>query len=336
MKQDYKSYAKYLIMGLILFIIPVLQQFGIIFNTSSITIIGIVCFYSIAGIGLNILFGYSGLISLGTAGFMGLGAYLSGYLVEIVGVNFFIALIITLIVTPILGLLLGLISLRLEGYYLAIATLAVSEVLKSIFIELEWFTKGFSGFLVSYPKVFSNFNFFGKQTPKIMMYYFVVLMLVLVLVLTHNFVNSSTGRALLTIKGSEVAAKAMGINVFKYKVIAFVISTLYVTLAGVLYMFFIRSSYPSTWSLNLSLQILAIVVIGGSRTIAGPVIGSIIVFGVPELIFKQIPFLSRIDGLSYIFTGLLIIVVILFYPNGLIYIGNDIKRLTGKSKISKG
>ncbi len=330
MNNDFKSYIKYLIIGLLLFIIPTLQQAGIIFSLSSTTVIGIVMFYSIAGIGLNVLLGYSGLVSLGTAGFMGLGAYLSGYLVEVAGLNFFVALILSLIIPLVLGLIVGLISLRLEGYYLAIATLGIAEVLKVVFIELEWFTNGFSGFTASYPSVFSRFNFYGMQTSRMMMYYFVVIMLVLVLILTHNFIHSSTGRALLAMKGSNAAAQAMGINLFKYKLIAFGVATVYTSLAGVLYMFFIRSSYPVTWNLTLSLQILAVVVIGGARTIIGPIIGSIIVFGVPELVFKQIPLLAGINGLSYIFTGLLIIIVILFYPNGLIYIGNDLKKLFNK------
>ncbi len=134
-------------------------------------------------------------------------------------------------------------------------------------------------------------------------------------------------------RGSEAAAQAMGVNLLKYRLMAFGIATLYAALGGVLYVHFIRFAYPSGWNVNLSLQILAVVVIGGMRTIIGPVIGSFIVFGVPELILKQLPIIGNIDGLAYIFTGVLIIVVILFYPNGLIYIGHDIKKLFKKEKI---
>ncbi len=327
MKKDFKNYIPYLLFGLFLAVLPILQQFDILVTNSSITIIGTVIFYSIVGIGLNVLLGYSGLISLGTAGFMGLGSYITGYVTNTLGLSFFIALLCSIAVPLLLGVIVGLISLRLEGYYLAIATLGFAEVLRVVFTELEWFTGGFSGLSAKYPSIFSKMDFLGRQTPKIMTYYLLVFVLVALLIFTYNFINSSTGRALLTMKGSQAAAQAMGINLLKFKLIAFCVATVYAGLAGCLYMVFIRSSYPTSWTLTLSLQILAVVVIGGIRTITGPIFGSLIVFGVPELVFKNIEALKNIDGLSFIFTGVLIIIVVLFYPHGLIYIGHDIKKM---------
>ncbi len=333
MDKDKKSYIQYIVFGLLLMTLPILQQNDIIFTNSSITVIGTVLFYSVVGIGMNVLLGYSGLISLGTAGFMGLGAYLTGYFSDTLGLNFILSIFLAMIIPTILGAIVGLISLRLEGFYLAIATLGVAEALKVVFIELVWLTGGFSGLQTGYPNIFADMEFMGRQTPKIMTYYFIVIVLVILLIVTHNFINSATGRALLTMRGSQAAAQAMGINLLRYKLFAFCVATLYTALGGALYMAFIRSAYPASWNLNLSLQILAVVVIGGVRTIPGPIFGAFIVFGIPELVFKNVPFLSSIDGLPYIFTGLLIIIVILFYPNGLIYIGNDIKKLfTKKSK----
>jgi branched-chain amino acid transport system permease protein len=222
---------------------------------------------------------------------------------------------------------IGLISLRIEGYYLAIATLGVAEIFRQVFIELDFFTGGFSGKNAGYPDmIFFNLD-------KTWTYILIAVCMVLLLILTHNIVYSRSGRALLTMRGSEAAAQAMGVNLLKYRLMAFGIATLYAALGGVLYVHFIRFAYPSGWNVNLSLQILAVVVIGGMRTIIGPVIGSFIVFGVPELILKQLPIIGNIDGLAYVFTGVLIIVVILFYPNGLIYIGHDIKKLFKKEKI---
>ncbi len=330
MNKDLKNYSKYIGFGLFLAILPILQQNGIIVTNSALTNIGSVIIYAIVGIGLNVLLGYSGLVSLGTAGFMGLGAYITGYVTETLELGFIPAILLAIAIPLILGVIVGLISLRLEGYYLAIATLGFAEVLKVVFTELEWFTGGFSGLSGSYPAFFDMFDFFGRHTSKIMTYYLLVLVLVLLLIFTYNFINSSTGRALLTMKGSQAAAQAMGINLLKFKLIAFCVATAYAGLAGGLYMSFIRSAYPSQWILNLSLQILAVVVIGGARTITGPIFGALVVFGIPELVFKNIPFLAGIDGLSYIFTGVLIILVILFYPYGLIYIGNDIKKLFTK------
>lgn len=330
MNKDLKKYLQYILFGVFLMILPIMQQNDILISNSNITVIGTVLFYSIVGIGLNVLLGYSGLVSLGTAGFMGFGAYLTGYFSATLELNFFLSVFLAMLVPSVLGAIVGLISLRLEGYYLAIATLGFAEVLKVVFVELEWFTGGFSGLQTSYPSIFDNFDFFGSQTSKILTYDLIVVVLVILLIVTYNFIHSATGRALLTMKGSQAAAQAMGINLFKYKLIAFIVSTVYAALGGALYMAFIRSAYPATWTLNLSLQILAVVVIGGVRTITGPIFGAFVVFGIPELVFKNIPLLAGIDGLSYIFTGILIIVVILFYPNGLIYLGHDVKKWYNK------
>lgn len=319
-------YSKYILIGIILASLPFLQDMGLI-KSSTITTFGTILFYAIVAIGLNVLLGYSGLISLGTAGFMGLGAYLSAYLTQDLKLPFLLSLIISILVPLIIGLVIGLVSLRISGMYLAIATLAVSEIFKKIFIEFDNITGGFSGKKAAYPEIF-GFHF-NRDTSFLL----IVVILILVMILTDNFIHSSTGRALLTMRASEAAAQAMGINLLKYKLTAFAIATVYASLGGVLYVHFIRFSYPATWNLLLSLQILAVIVIGGLRTITGPIVGSIIVFGVPELILKQLPVIGSIDGLAYVFTGVLIIIVILFYPHGLVYIGKDIKNYINKKKV---
>ena len=321
-----QRYSKYILLGIVLSLFPLLQEIGII-KSSTITTFGTILFYAIVAIGLNVLLGYSGLISLGTAGFMGLGAYMSAYLTEDIGLPFIVSLIISVAVPLIIGVLVGLVSLRISGMYLAIATLAVSEILKKIFVEFDSITGGFSGKNAGYPSLF------GLELNRDTTFIFIVVLLVIVMILTDNFINSSTGRALLTMRVSEAAAQAMGINLLKYKLTAFALATGYAALGGVIYVHFIRFSYPSNWNLLLSLQILAVIVIGGLRTISGPIIGSIIVFGVPDLILKQLPVIGSIDGLAYIFTGILIIVVILFYPYGLIYLGHDIKKYFKKKKV---
>jgi len=323
-----KTYTKYFAVGLAFIIAPFLQKAGLI-SSSSIIVLGTVMFYAIVGIGLNVLLGYSGLISLGTAGFMGLGAYISAYLTQDLGLPFLLSLIISVGIPLIIGLVIGLISLRIEGYYLAIATLGVAEIFRQVFVELDFFTGGFSGKNAGYPDlIFLNLDRFWT-------YILIAVCLIGLMVVTHNIVYSRSGRALLTMRGSEAAAQAMGISLLKYRLLAFGIATLYAAIGGVLYVHFIRFAYPSGWNVNLSLQILAVVVIGGMRTIIGPIIGSFVVFGIPELVLKQLPIIGNIDGLAYIFTGILIIVVILFYPNGLIYLGHDIKTLFNKEKVNE-
>jgi branched-chain amino acid transport system permease protein len=144
------------------------------------------------------------------------------------------------------------------------------------------------------------------------------------MLLTYNMMNGQVGRAFNAMRGSESAASAMGVYSLKYRLIAFALATILASVAGVMYVHFIRFAYPTTWNLKLSLDFLAMIVIGGLRSIYGTVLGAFIVFAIPDLFLKQIPFFNQ---LSYVLNGVLIIVVIMFYPNGLINIGVDVKRL---------
>ena len=311
-------YLGYLLFGVFLCLFPLAASAGII-PTSFITLMGGVLVYSVVGLGLNLLLGYSGLISLGTAGFMGLGAYLAGYLTTIVKAPFLVGVIAALFFAALIGVIVGFVSLRVAGIYLAIATLCVAEILRKTFEELEWLTNGFSGLQGAYP------SFFGQKLGRSGTYILVVIVLVLIMMLTHNLVNGQLGRALHAMRGSEVAAQAMGINLLKYRLIIFAIATCYAALGGVLYVHFVRFSYPGTWIMMLSLQILGAVVIGGLRSIYGTVFGAFIIFAVPDMVLK--PLVGNIDGLPYVFTGVLIILVVMFYPAGLKGVGDDLGRL---------
>jgi len=316
MRYFHKRYIQYIVIGLVLASLPFLNQMGLI-RSATVTIWGFIVFYAIAALGLNVLLGYSGLVSLGTAGFMGLGAYLSTVLTRDFGLSFWLALPIVIAIPTLFGLLVGLVSLRLAGMYLAIATLAVAEVARQIFIQL-W---GFSSLRPPRPDYF--IGFLDRDGT----YWLIVAFLVLLMFLTDNFIHSSTGRAFLTMRVSEPAAQAMGINLLKYKLLSFAIATAYAAIAGALYAHLIQAVDPSPWSLLLSLQIVAVIVIGGLKTITGPIFGAFVVFGIPPLFLNRLPLIGDIAGLPFIFNGLLIILVILFYPRGLVYIGHDVKKL---------
>ena len=311
-------YFRYFLFGVFLALFPAAASAGII-PTSFITLMGGVLVYSVVGLGLNLLLGYSGLISLGTAGFMGLGAYLAGYITTVVKGPFLLGVILALFVAALIGVVVGFVSLRVAGIYLAIATLCVAEILRKTFEELEWLTNGFSGLQGAYP------TFFGQKLGRSGTYLLVTIVLILIMMLTHNLVNGQLGRALHAMRGSEVAAQAMGINLLKYRLIIFAIATCYAALGGVLYVHFVRFSYPGTWIMMLSLQILGAVVIGGLRSIYGTVFGAFIIFAVPDMVLK--PIFGNIDGLPYVFTGVLIILVVMFYPSGVKGLGDDLGRL---------
>ncbi|MCA0385044.1 MAG: branched-chain amino acid ABC transporter permease [Firmicutes bacterium] len=315
----------FIFLGLLLMIVPKLAEMGL-FKVSYVTTLGGTFILAIAALGLNILLGFSGLVSLGTAGFMGLAAYLSAYFTVDLGLSFELSLILAVVIPTIVGILVGLVSLKIEGIYLAIATLAVSEILRKTFEEFDFFTGGFSGKTASYPTLLGTY-----ELDRAGMYYFVVAVLIIVMLITYNMMNGRLGRALNAMRGSEAASQAMGVNLLNHRLIAFALATMYASIAGVLYVHFIKYSYPSIWTLKLSLDFLAMIVIGGLRSIYGTLLGAFIVFAVPDLFLKQIPFFSE---MSYVLNGVLIILVIIFYPNGLINMFADIKRLF--NKLSKG
>ena len=326
-KEIMKRYLIYVLIGVGLALLPTLQGMDLILS-STVTIWGSIIFYAIVAIGLNVLLGYSGLVSLGTAGFMGVGAYMAAYFTESMDWPFFLSLAVAVIVPTVAGLLVGLVSLRVSGMYLAIATLAVAEIFRLVFVQFPEFTGSFQGSRANFPVIFGNL--LDRDSTII----FLAILLVILLILTDNFIHSPVGRALLTMRVSEPAAQAMGINLLKYKLMAFGLATAYAALGGVLYAHFVRFVFPTDWTLMLSLQIVAVIIIGGAKTILGPIIGSIIVFGVPPMILTRLPVIGDIDGLAFVFNGVLIIVVILFYPNGLIYIGHDVKKLFRKKAVT--
>ncbi len=323
-------YIQFILFGLVLATLPTMAEIFPFIRSGYIITIGGTLIYAIAALGLNLLLGYSGLISLGTAGFMGLAAYISAYLTVDLGWPFLASLAIAVIVPTIIGILVGLVSLKIEGMYLAIATLAVSEVIRKTFEEFDTFTNGFSGKAAKFP------SFFNVSLDRATTYYLIVIVMVLVMILMYNMVNGQLGRALNAMRGSEAASQAMGVNLLKYRLIAFAFATAFAALAGVLYVHFVRYSYPSIWSLKLSLDFLAMIIIGGLRSIYGTVIGAFIIFAVPDIFLKQIPYFNQ---LSYMFNGILIILVIMFYPNGIVYLRYDIKKwwnrlFAGKGKVN--
>lgn len=324
-KLDYfikNPYGQFLLFGIVLALIPLLQSVGLL-KTSTMTILGNVLIYGVVALGFNLLLGYSGLVSLGTAGFMGIGAYTVGYFMTVIGAPFIVGLLVAMVISTIIGIIIGSISLRVEGIYLAILTLCISEILRRGFEEFIPITGGYSGLKIR------SFELFGMAVSKGVVFLMMSVVMVGILVLYYNLTRGRVGRALLTMQGSESAAKAMGINIFFYKMFAFALASGFATLGGALYMSFVKFSYPTTWILTLSLQLLAVIVIGGFRSISGTIIGSFIIFGVPELILKKLPVIGDIDGLAYIFTGILIITVILFYPGGIAKAIGELRGLRG-------
>jgi branched-chain amino acid transport system permease protein len=260
------------------------------------------------------------LISLGTAGFIGAGALGMGVFLRM-GLPFELSALLVLLIAAGLGALIGLFSLKVESIYLAIATLFIGEILRQIYTSVPIF----GGEFISIGAV-KLFGFIELnqilQVHRSILYALIILVQFLGMLLMYNLVKSRTGRALMAMSRSEHAAQAMGINILKYRLIAFITATVYATSGGILYAMFFQNAPTRAWTLNISLLIIAMVVVGGFKSIIGTFLGAIIIYGIPNLFLKDL-----LGDISYVFSGVLIILVILFYPRGFVFVGEDIKRL---------
>lgn len=265
--------------------------------------------FAIAAVGFCLLMGYSGLASLGTGGFIGIGTYSVYFVMYESKLGLFDAILVALLIAAVIGVIVGFISLRIEGIYLVILTLALSEILRNLYMVVEDKIK------------VSNFELFGTVIKRQHSLYVVGVFLVIVMIITHNLINSPTGRAMLAMKNSTAAAQAMGISLIKYRLMAFVICTMYAALSGVMLMITIRSAQASDgtgfYALITSLNILAAVIIGGYKSIWGSVFGAFVMYGMQTAVLNNIPFFAENPVIITFISGILVIIVVMFYPGGM-------------------
>lgn len=262
--------------------------------------------YVILGSSMNLLIGYSGQISLGTAGFYGIGAYASVLLVINTGMPFLLALVLAVAICFGIGWVLGLPSTKLNFIFLGLSTAGLNTIIQLIITNSQ-FTGGASG-ITGIPAV----KLFGESMTKLQYYYMTLVFVVIVLFICYRIVHSKTGRALMAIRGNTIAASAMGINVNRYKLLVFAIVSAMDGLAGVLYAFNIRYIQAEAFTTNMSFKILTMGIIGGMGDLAGGVIGSLVAGILPELLRDM----SKYQMTIY---GLLIVLVLRFMPKGIIH-----------------
>ena len=259
------------------------------------------CIYAIIAVALNLTVGILGELSLGHAGFMCVGAFSSAFFslcfkeTMAAGPRFLLAIIIGAVVSAVFGLLIGVPVLRLQGDYLAIVTLAFGEIIKNV-INVLYVGRDSNGFHFSMKDFMSlNMEPDGKVlingaqgitgTPNDSNFTIAAILLVLTLLIVLNLVNSRAGRAIMAIRDNRIAAESVGINITKYKLLAFSISAGLAGLAGVLYAhnLSILQAQPKNFGYNMSIMILVYVVLGGIGNIRGSVISAIILVLLPEL-----------------------------------------------------
>ncbi|MBI5062482.1 MAG: branched-chain amino acid ABC transporter permease [Desulfatitalea sp.] len=263
--------------------------------------------YTLITIGLSLLMGYAGQISLGHAAFFGIGAYVSGVLTTQYGFNAWLGMLLGAIAAAAVAVAVGAPSLRLKGHYLAMATLAFGIIVNIVFREEALWTGGPDGMVG-----ISGLTLFGYALDSAVKYYYLVWGTVAVVFLfTVNLIQSPTGRALRAIHASEAAAAAMGIPIARYKVIVFAFSAVLAALGGSLYAHYMNFINPSTFDLFFSIKLIIMIALGGMHSIWGAVIGAILVA------FLSLEWLHYFDEFEVVVYGAILLLVTVFLPEGL-------------------
>ena len=304
-----RKYANYLIVGAVLLLCGLLSLSGVI-GLSDQLLLEQIAIAVLLAVSLCMVVGFLGELSLGHAGFMCIGAYVGGkvsaILVEAMGVDqnsmlvFALALLVGGLLAALFGFIVGLPALRLRGDYLAIVTLAFGEIVRTVFMNMP---EGIFGGAT------------GLKTPRFAEKYLFVIALVMVLAclaVTQNLIRSKHGRAIIAVKDNEIAARAMGIDVTKYKLFVFTISSFFAGIAGVLYSYSQNRVQSTTFDYNYSIEILVMVVLGGMGSINGAMIAAALIT------FLNVKLQTTLTGDLAVLQNLLyalILILIVIYKN---------------------
>jgi branched-chain amino acid transport system permease protein len=275
-------------------------------NTYYLDILVKVFIWTIAVSGMNIIAGYTGQLSLAHAGFFGIGAYTFGLLMTKAEMPFLPSLAIAVAVTGLVGGLVGIISLRLKGHYFAIFSLCVGVIVLLILEKWESLTEGVRGLLgIPIPQI-GSFAFSSMASQ----YYLILFFLVLSLFVNHRVIHSLVGRTFISIRNSEELAEALGMNVMRNKILAFVHSTVLAGLAGALYTGYIRFLGPDIASVEHTFDMLLYLLVGGIGTLWGPLVGTTLVMVLMQL-------LQTWQEYRMMFFGPILVILVMFLPYGI-------------------
>lgn len=277
--------------------------------------------YSLAALGLNILTGYAGQVSLGSAGFMAVGAFAAYNLAVRLDLPFFIYLPLAGLITAAVGLVFGLPSLRIKGFYLVVTTLAAHFFIEWLFTKVPWFTNYTPSGVISAPTM----KLFGYTLDSPASRYLVTLAIVTILTLAaKNMVRGAVGRAWMAVRDMDVAAEIIGIPILKTKLLAFAVSSFYLGIAGALWAFvYLGAVDAQAFDLTRAFQILFMVIIGGLGSILGSFLGAgfivllpIAITNIATLFGGTVP-ANTLANLEHIIFGALIIIFLIVEPHGL-------------------
>ncbi|HEV8438700.1 MAG TPA: branched-chain amino acid ABC transporter permease [Methylomirabilota bacterium] len=274
----------------------------------------------IGALGLNILVGYTGQISIGHAAFLAVGAYSTAILEAKVGLPFYVAIPAAALLTSLFGLVFGIPSLRLKGLYLAIATLAAHFITTYTIIHWESLTNGVLGFNVPPANVF---GLLLDSDARI--FYLIFALVVPATFFAKNLFRTRVGRAFIAIRDRDVAASVMGVSLFRYKLLAFLISSFYAGVAGGLMAHHSRILFPDAFTLLVAIDYLAMIIIGGMGSILGSIFGAVFMTLLPEVLKLTATSLTGVYPSAFgliastrdVVFGLAVIFFLMYEPQGL-------------------
>jgi branched-chain amino acid transport system permease protein len=315
-------------------ILAIVLPFGL--DAFQLTTATFVLIAAIGALGLNVLTGYTGQISLGHAFFLAVGAYTAAVL----GGNAHLSAAIWLpaagVVAALCGALVGPTALRLRGLYLAIVTIGLVFIGQHVWFNVAAISGGPGG--RSFPAVaFGPFNFSAGQQLTLgglvidhngLYYYLALIILAGAMLFVWNLTRGRPGRAMQAVRDREIAAAVMGVDLARTKMSAFVISSFLTGVSGALYASYLSFATPGQWSLLLSVQYVAAIIVGGIGTVWGALLGSIVIFALPSVLQSLFPQSSSgglpIDDLTSIAYGVLIIVFVVLEPHGVVGLGRRV------------
>jgi len=279
------------------------------------------CGIAIIGtLGLNILVGNTGLISLGHAGFIAIGAYTSALCIIRLNMPFLVSIPVAGLVAALAGLIVAIPSLRLKGLYIAVTTFAFGFIVEHVIVRWETLTGGPDG--VALPP--ANLMGFELDTDQ-RFFYFLLVIVVLMTAFARNLFRTKIGRALVAIRDHDVSAQVMGIKLARYKIMSFSISSFYAGVAGALFASYTQFITFEHFTLSLSIEYLAMIIVGGLGSILGSIYGAIFMTLLPEgirlatdIVREDFPLLTtRFAALKTVISGLVIVLFLMFEPDGI-------------------
>jgi branched-chain amino acid transport system permease protein len=283
--------------------------------------------FSLAAIGLNILTGYTGLISLGTAAFMGVGAYACYKLTTLFpGVNIIVLVLVSGLFSAAIGVLFGLPSLRIKGFYLAVATLAAQFFLQWAFVRVPWlFNYNASGAIEVPYRTLAGIPITGASAAPETRYYICLVLVVVLTWFASNLVHGKLGRSWMAVRDMDIAAELMGIKLLNAKLLAFAVSSFYAGVAGAMMIFFWYGTAEANdvFTIRLSFNILFMVIIGGLGSLIGSFFGAAFIASLPTILKFGLPALgvplsgATAEHVTFMLVGALIITFLIVEPHGL-------------------